>query len=398
MAQRVSGIALATHLESSVMKDVQEMLEQLGRLQCTHITVHEERCVVVRNRHVSCRRCAQACTTGCISIEDGVLSIDTSKCIGCGTCATLCPTGALEICVPNDAELYKLCIQAIDQTTGTVRIACEQALIGRLSDEDATFHVAQVICLGRVDESLITMLACGGASRIELLKGDCSSCEYRHGEETAVQICNTANDLFKAWQIPATVYLVDKPSVCHAQEIDTNKIGTSCATNTLADDVAGPNNWNHELNLRKVGEDGTLPHAIPGRRRRLLAALDTAGSPFDQSISTRLWGRVEIDEQKCESCQMCAVFCPTAALIKFDDGQGIFGVDHYAARCVKCNSCIDICPDKAITLLDEVSIEDLEGSRYVRYVMNPRKRELGGPDQACHVMRNLLKCEQIYNR
>ncbi len=375
------------------MKDVQEMLEQLQKLQSAHITVHEGRCAVVRNRHASCRRCAQACTTGCISIEDGVLSVDESKCIGCGTCATLCPTSALEACAPSDAELFKQCAAGIEQESGCVRIACEQAPQGAVADK-GVLEAVRVTCLGRVEESLMAMLAASGATQIELLKGDCQACPHKNGGKTAAQTCATVNELFKAWQVPSSAALVEEPHAHVGQMTQqaASQMRTSAPGAELDDGNA------HELELRKVGADGTLPHAIPGRRKRLLTALDAAGSAQDVPVSTRLWGHVEIDVDKCESCQMCAVFCPTAAITKFDEEDGTFGVDHFARRCVKCGSCVDICPAQAITLHDEVATDDLTSDRHVRYTMRRAKRQLGGQDQAWLVMRDLLKCKQVYNR
>lgn len=48
------------------------------------IRVHRERCAKVRNRNVDCLKCAAACTSGCLSLDDGELVIDASKCVGCG--------------------------------------------------------------------------------------------------------------------------------------------------------------------------------------------------------------------------------------------------------------------------------------------------------------------------
>lgn len=378
------------------MKDVQEMLLQLQKLQSAHIAVHEGRCAVVRNRHASCRRCAEACTTGCISIEDGVLSVDASKCIGCGTCSALCPTGALEACAPSDAELFKQCAAGIEQGNGHICIACEQAAQGADTSASAP-ETVQVACLGRVEESLMAMLAASGATQIELLKGDCQDCPYMHGEKAAVQTCATVNELFKAWQVPSSATLIEElPERAEQAAQETQE--AAAQMHDAAPGVELDDENAHELELQKVGEDGTLPHAIPGRRRRLLAALDAAGKAQDVPVSTRLWGRIEIDTDKCESCQMCAVFCPTAAIAKFEDGEDALGVDHYAGRCVKCGSCVDICPTQAITLHDEVSTGDLARDRCVRYSMTARKRKLGGQDQAWNVMRELLKCEQVYNR
>lgn len=93
----------------------------------------------------------------------------------------------------------------------------------------------------------------------------------------------------------------------------------------------------------KVGKDGTLPHFIPDRRERLLAALDSLGQPQDVLMDTRLWGHVIIDPEKCSSCQMCATFCPTGAIAKYAGEDGSIGVTHRPVDCVKCRCCTDIC-------------------------------------------------------
>ena len=49
---------------------------------------------------VSCRHCTdpicvKSCISGALSIQDGVISVDQSKCVGCLTCVLVCPYGAL---------------------------------------------------------------------------------------------------------------------------------------------------------------------------------------------------------------------------------------------------------------------------------------------------------------
>ena len=45
---------------------------------------------------VSCRHCQEplcvkGCITGALAIKDGVVCIDTNRCVGCYTCILLCP-------------------------------------------------------------------------------------------------------------------------------------------------------------------------------------------------------------------------------------------------------------------------------------------------------------------
>ncbi len=125
----------------------------------------------------------------------------------------------------------------------------------------------------------------------------------------------------------------------------------------------------HSMHVMK---DGTLPHFIPDRRERLLDALAQLGEPQEKSLACRLWGAVVIDGTKCVSCRMCATFCPTGAIAKFDEADGTIGVNHTPGDCVKCGSCRDICPADAITLLDEVRTDWLTSGNKHRYAMTPR--------------------------
>lgn len=161
-------------------------------------------------------------------------------------------------------------------------------------------------------------------------------------------------------------------------------------------------------------KDGTLAHFVPDRRERILDALAEFGEPQKSSLTCRLWGTVVIDGSRCISCRMCATFCPTGAIVKFDEagiglgtdvvvGAGLdadagasasvsaiasMGVDHFPADCVKCGSCRDICPGNAIVLLDDVKTRYLvEGTRH-RYAMTPRPVSLrNNPHQILDTMR-----------
>lgn len=71
---------------------------------------------------VSCRHCkeplcSKSCITGAITMEDGVVKIDSDKCISCHTCVLVCPYGAImpaekgvmqkcELCTENGGQPY----------------------------------------------------------------------------------------------------------------------------------------------------------------------------------------------------------------------------------------------------------------------------------------------------
>ena len=57
------------------MAHVTNFLGLLEKLQSADITVHQNRCAVVRNRNATCMKCAVVCTSGCISYDDNELII-----------------------------------------------------------------------------------------------------------------------------------------------------------------------------------------------------------------------------------------------------------------------------------------------------------------------------------
>lgn len=403
------------------------------RMESGAVTVRQTRCAKVRNRNVACLKCAAACTSGCISLLDGELVIDADRCVGCGTCATVCPTCALESHDPSDSELLRACLKGVRDKEAV--IVCEQlrrAADGCLDES----RVAGVVCLGRVDESLISGLVSRGVKKVRLACGDCARCQQAHGLETAELVAGTSRTLLAAWGSDALIEVGEGVPACALPEgvereassdavkayftvlrgnepvmgarerlgiqegiVHGDGLPDSGAVNGMPvrSRKRGGGLPLRDRSLLSVMEDGTLPHFLPDRREKLLANLSALGNPEVKSLSTRLWGCVVIDGRKCSSCRMCATFCPTGALRKFDHDDGTFGIDHCPADCVKCGSCRDVCKEEAIVLLDEVDPSSLiEGSVH-HYLMSPRPVQLGNAQQILNTMRQRIQAD-IFER
>ena len=117
-----------------------------------------------------------------------------------------------------------------------------------------------------------------------------------------------------------------------------------------------------------AGASGTLPQFQERRRSQVLDAMDRLGEPAVEQVETRLFGRVEIDASVCNSCGMCAVFCPTGALSKSSikpspnaDGTPDGGsfLEFSCAECVQCGLCVDACMKKCIKVSPQVVTAEL---------------------------------------
>ena len=428
----------------------------LQALQSDHVHVCQERCLLVRNRNAECLRCAQACTSGCISYNEQIkmIDIDQARCVGCGTCATACPTCALEARDPNDTELLA-CLQGALNASASKRVAivCEKAGIAQ---NECTVRLT---CLGRIDESALIQLAAWGAREVTLTCGACNACEHKPGRTVVEEVCESANTLLGLWDGTMHVELKEvgpaaEPTGLPAQETRADRtathgkiaqvdqqIQTACADRTATqsaieqvnqliqsadagkvaehdtatrdggrpnlsaeasdDKAAATDQVDRPLKRLKVMADGTLPHFVPDRRERLLDALaDLGEGPMDSQAMarTRLWGHVVIDTDKCTSCRMCATFCPTGAIVKFDAPDGTFGIDHYAADCVKCLCCQTICRSQAIVVEDTVPANVLVNAVPERHVMHPVRVPKGGVHSIMNSMRDLLGLPEVFER
>ena len=397
------------------MPSISGIIDLLGKLESPLVTVHQDRCIMVRNRNANCLRCAEACTSGCISFDGENLTISPERCIGCGTCATVCPTCCLEARNPNDAQLLNECLAGAQRTEGTAIIACGEFLdrARGLFDPD---KVARVECLGRVEESLLSEILAQGIEDIVLVHGACATCEHATGRAAVEDVLETQQCLLEAWGVTGmSVRLASKlPGKARAQEVsyDTERrdafrqggeslrhIGAVAASTALGDTNTDESESDaKKQRYAKVMDDGTLPHFIPDRRERLLDALASLGEARDVEVNTRLWGHVSIDIDLCESCRMCAVFCPTGALRKFDADDGTFGVEHYPGDCVKCRCCESICPANAITISDEVLASDvLKGTTEIYEMKEPAVKK-GAPHAIWHTAKLFTNTTQVYER
>jgi formate hydrogenlyase subunit 6/NADH:ubiquinone oxidoreductase subunit I len=406
------------------------------KLESQSLAVQPNRCVVVRNRNASCRRCAEACPTGAILVEGNDLAVAPERCIGCGTCATVCPTAALESKKPDDKELLRAAVAAMQANDGAA-VIMDAAMQAAAEGKYDPAKVAVVKSLGRVDESFIAVLVAGGATSVALVAGPAEgkTAEGNAEEAEAAEIAetvgaapdraaqlvrDTAALLLETWGSDVSVKLTTKlprsVRLAEPAEFDTGRRGFFSSVRDEARAAAAITAEHvvreklgaeepEEPKFAKVAEDGTLPHFLPERRGRLLLALSNLGRPEDVMIDTRLFSHVIIDSEKCTSCQMCATFCPTEAIRKFGDAATAaetgrpFGIDHYTGRCVQCHCCEDICPTGALTLSTNVFATDVtKRGRSERIEMRPRKHKVNDPKSIVNAMSDLLGVPNVYER
>ena len=416
-----------------------QMINLIDEMNSPLLAVEPQRCVLVRHRNGECLRCAAVCTTGAISLGEEGIVVSPEKCIGCGTCASACPTGCLTAANPTDEELFGAVEAALAENEGRVAIACERAFAmasGNRMKRDSCDATAPsfvpgkiagatsdgrplvgVVCLGRVDESLLVEATARGARSIQLISGPCENCPHRCGGALSDEIIVSVETLLAALGTPSPIDRIRLQHASDTREIlrlrptasaqdDTNAVNAATVADASEDclsesgyPVAPPTGESQqdsrEPQFAHVQADGTLPHFVPERRLRLFNSLKALGTPAAPTVTTRLWGQVTIDTELCRSCRMCTVFCPTGALTRFDAANDAFGVEHRSALCMQCRLCETICPEQAITVAEEVSTDEFLSGKKFRFTMQPIGWNPGAEDSIASRMARFIKVDNL---
>lgn len=374
------------------MATVNDVLELAKALEGKAVVPIEARCVAVRNRNASCRRCIDICSRGALSVKNNEFTIDNGACVACGSCVAVCPTSALVAMEPTDEDLAQAVAVATANAEGEATlIAC--ARVATHGDGNPDLY-AKVPCLGRVDELLLLELAARGIQDIRLVDGGCESCKFGAASFDVENTVAEASTLLQASGCEVSVSRITGfPDFAHMTD-EREKLGASrrgflSNTSDMAKDaakIAAERTISQKLQKSQakkvatlrdklgVTKEGKLPTFHAARNMRMLDALyamveesgaDIFPSDLDaepERFETRNFGIVDIATEKCTGCGMCTMFCPMGALQRSEEvhpEEDCQYLEFSAADCVQCGLCVDVCTQDALSLYTKVSLVEL---------------------------------------
>ena len=356
------------------MPKLADIIEIAESMRAERIHVVPARCSAVRHRRATCRLCVDACITDAISVGRNKVEIDPDLCVSCGSCTTVCPTEALVPLDPTDAALAERAAASRETCGGEAVVACAR-IASRREADPARF--AEVPCLARVDEGLIVGLVADGARTVALVDGTCETCKHRAADPAIGFTVDAANEILEvmgshARVVRASAFPESALDDDASQLYGSSRRGFFGQATGAAKDAMGKT-VEHVLlssaasvpslrDMLKVGDDGALPQVDSERHTVLLDAMAELGAPASDELFTRRFGCVSIDREKCNSCAMCTVFCPTHALVKTDDEpteKGGVVLEFSAMLCVQCGLCRDVCMKKCLEVSPAVPTADL---------------------------------------
>lgn len=359
------------------MPSLDDIVQVAESLEKSPVAVIEDRCVSVRNRNSTCRKCVHICQTQAIEVSANEIHLDASLCMACGACTSVCPTEALVPLKPTDAELSRAAAKAASMLEGHAVFACARISSKHLADPSL---YAEVPCLARMEESILLSLVAHGANRVTLVDGVCDTCKYRSCVPSINDTVTFVNELIEAQGGNVRVERVSEfPQVLLAD--DTRGLFGSTRRGFFADAAgaaketamaAARTTIEQELGYKpkkesigsrlRVTESGTMPQLEMPRHDVTINAMDAIGFPVVERIESRRFASVSIDATKCNACGMCAMFCPTGALKRDetdDVSSDIKQLEFTACECVQCGLCRDVCWKGALSVSSEVPTDQL---------------------------------------
>ena len=320
------------------MPNLNDIMEMVDALETKAIITIPTFCVAVRNRHSSCRKCADVCLADAFTIEKNELNIDAGASVACGACVAVCPTSALVPMDPMPDDLACAVAETTNAADGLTVIACARKAARNVGDPD---KYAVVPCLARMEEELLVELVARGVPEICLVDGDCRTCKYRGAvpaiddtvESTRALIEAMGSDaqITRTSEFPASVQVEDMRKAVGAarREFFTSSghyakdVAKSAAEKVVNEKLAQLHLQKQEQTLReKLGVKngaGKMPTIEAERNIAILDAMSRIGDPDEPAVDemfTRIFGDIAIDAEKCSGCGMCVMFCPTDALRK----------------------------------------------------------------------------------
>ena len=360
------------------MANINDIARVAEALEKSPVAVVGDRCVAVRNRNATCRKCVDVCQVDAIQVSANEIHLDAGSCMACGACTNVCPTEALIPIQPSDADLSEGAAQAASKLEGHAVFACARISSKHLADPAL---YAEVPCLARIDESILLSLVSHGVSRVTLVDGTCQTCKYRANVPCIDATALYADAMLAAHgsdvRVQRSSAFPDETLVESAEGLfGTTRRGFFSEAADAAKEtalVAARTTIEQELGYAapaeaKIGErlrvtaDGSMPRISMPRHDVTINAMDLIGAPVVSELESRRFGSVSIDLTKCNACGMCAVFCSTGALkrdVPQKTSDPLQYIEHSASECVQCGLCRDVCWKGALTLSAKVSTEQL---------------------------------------
>jgi ferredoxin len=317
--------------------------EELAALE-----LHPEACLrqpTLAQAAIDCHACGDVCPHDALELDP--LSVNEDACDHCVACVEVCPSTALTHASSLRRDLF-VALARVEEGK-RFRVTCPLA---EGAHEAASVRVACVAGLPW-EAPIVALLR--GAGQVEVVTGDCMSCERRALEPQVDATVSAISRAAQALKLPPVVHT--EPSDSPATERSPTRDGR-VSRRGLFDGLLRRGKSEGE----RAGAKGVerLTRAVDANAgsdetvdtlwlRRLLGSSLRRRSTAVESIGLPRAARLEVTSA-CAPCPLCASACPTQALHAKLDVSGSRELSITPELCTACGACVVSCPEGAIRI------------------------------------------------
>lgn len=295
-------------------------------------SISRDRCVAERG----CALCVRACPYGALESKNGAIRLDKARCRSCGLCVTACPREAVLFPGYTGSQIDAQVRMLLDPVAGTIQprgilFTCAHSAVA-VEPLHPWWMPLRLPCLAMAPPTWY--LAPLGLGACAVGVRPCSDgCHGTLAEvvRERVQFCQ---DFLEAIGAPPELIqyrpALDRPPVDRG-----SGIGLPGSEDGLPEPA---------FSVQPKVIAAILLELARRSSQDRPAALASDTSTFSHPAAPL--GIVEIDEDTCTGCGLCADACPTGAL-RFETTVEQSTLHFEAASCVACGQCLSICPERA---------------------------------------------------
>jgi len=339
------------------------------------IEKQNERCLNPRYRLAHCDVCVNACPQQAITISDTNVTIESMLCNNCGICVSDCPTGVFQ---HEHFDSFKLLEWA--RGNEEIHISCPASDI-------SNGEVANIPCLGILTEPLLAALYGHGVERIYLYGMDaCSACPTRIGKNRIDAVMQYSDSKIPALlqtqktnasddkgdypdRFPKSIHASHEPVLGRRQflSVFSRKSAAAIIPNAVKYLIEENNMPDAQPDIG--GDEHILMHKhVPAIHRLSVMTLFSEHSKSDTSHFHTITAN-----DACTGCRICAVRCPTGALL-WHENPDEANLEFRALACIGCRLCISICPYDALSMSTQNDADMLRKDAQTTLFHSPQKQ------------------------
>lgn len=316
-------------------------------------------CLNQRHTAAGCVRCADACPVNAITTTGDAPALIEEMCVGCGACVAACPTDAVASMPP----IPERSVVAMRRTLGrgAVAVVCPE-WDGSAMAAEATAVVTCGRCLASLDLSDLTALTLDGSEDLWLDDSACANCPIGAVHSFISAQASAVSTLLDALGLPARVRRVTESDAIPLAAPVLKGTERVVSRRTLLRRLAGlDRDPTRARDYPRYDRDARrMATRIPRRRHRLdgwLAAREMIdGNAVD--TTSLPYADIQVNEESCSACGLCAMFCPTGALVLAEDTTE-FALAFRPSLCLDCGICTAACPEGAVAAVQQLPVQDL---------------------------------------